>query len=113
MEISNVLDNFSSAANQTEKKILKESHFNLSVPGRINVAKSMLYSQTNYLGSFLPFDTEQLKKFSFPIEKFVDGNLRISKERIFTEVKNGGLGLTKIVDFLNCQKCGWLSLLKM
>ena len=29
------------------------ARFNLSLPGRINIAKSMLYSQVNYLGSVL------------------------------------------------------------
>ena len=29
------------------------ARFNLSLPGRINIPKSMLYSQVNYLGSVL------------------------------------------------------------
>ena len=72
----------------------------------------MMYSQANYLGSFLPFNTEHCHRFSKPIEKFVNGNLRISSQRVFTEIKNGGLGLTRMSDFLNCQKCGWIPLLK-
>ena len=72
----------------------------------------MRYSQVNYFGSFLPFNTEHCHWFSKPIEKFVNGNLRISSQRVFTEIKNGGLGLTRMSDFLNCQKCGWIPLLK-
>ena len=72
----------------------------------------MLYSQVNYLGSFLPFNTEHCHRFLKPIEKFVNGNLRISSQRVFTEIKNGGLGLTKMSDFLNCQKCEWIPLVK-
>ena len=97
-------------------KIKKEANwwnrFNLSLPGRINVAKAMLYSQVNYLGSFLPFTKEQIQEFSTPIENFVNGNLRISKQRLYTSIKNGGLGLTKMGDFLNYQKCGWTFLIK-
>ena len=72
----------------------------------------MLYSQFNYLGSFLPFTKEQIQEFSTTIENFVNGNLQISKQRLYTSIKNGGLGLTKMWDFLNYQKCGWTSLIK-
>ena len=72
----------------------------------------MLYSQVNYLGSFLPFSQVHHLSFSKPIEKFVNGNLKVSNSRLYTEVKNGGLGLVRMADFLNCQKCGWLPLTK-
>ena len=72
----------------------------------------MLYSQLNYLVSFLPFTPEQILLFSDPIENYVRGNLNISKNRIYTEIKNGGLGLCNINDFLDSQKCGWLTLVK-
>ena len=116
MEISNNMMDFGGCAKKIAEKIKKEANwwnrFNLSLPGRINIAKSMLYSQVNYLGSFLPFTKEQINEFSIPIENFVNGNLRISKQRLYTSIKNGGLGLTKMGDFLNFQKCGWTSLIK-
>ena len=59
MEINNINTNFNSSAQKIAEKIKKEANwwarFNLSLPGRINVTKSMLYSQLNYLGGFLPF----------------------------------------------------------
>ena len=72
----------------------------------------MLYWQVNYLGSFLSFTKEQIHEFSTHIENFINGNLRTSKQRLFTCTKNGGLGLTKLWDFLNFKKCGWTSLIK-
>ena len=58
MEINNINTNFNSSAQKIAEKIKKEANwrarFNLSLPGRINVTKSMLYSQLNYLGGFLP-----------------------------------------------------------
>ena len=116
MEINNINTNFNSSAQKIAEKIKKEANwwarFNLSLPGRINVTKSMLYLQLNYLGGFLPFTPEQILLFSEQIETFVRGNLNISKNRIYTEVKNGGLGLCNIRDFLDTQKCGWLTLAK-
>ena len=65
MEISNNLNNFKNAANSITNKVKTEINkwhrFQLSLPGRIAVTKSLLYSQLNYLGSFLPFTGEQIK----------------------------------------------------
>ena len=78
MEISNNMMDFGGCAKKIAEKIKKEANwwnrFNLSLPGRINIAKAMLYSQVNYLGSFLPFTKEQINEFSTPIENFVNGN---------------------------------------
>jgi hypothetical protein len=51
---------FEISFNKITQSIAKEKNFwlrfNLSLPGRIAIAKSMLYSQINYLGCFLPVD---------------------------------------------------------
>ena len=77
MEISNNLNNFDNAANTIINKVKGEINnwywFRLSLPGRIAVTKSLVYSQLNYLGSFLPFTGEQLKKMAEPIENFISG----------------------------------------
>ena len=94
MEISNNLNDFGECGKKIADKIKKEANwwnrFNLSLPGRINIAKAMLYSQVNYLGSFLPFTKEQIQEFSNPIENFINGNLWISKRILYTSIKNGG-----------------------
>jgi hypothetical protein len=46
--------NFAKISNAIKKEINFWLRFNLSLPGRIAISKSMLYSQLNYLGSFLP-----------------------------------------------------------
>ena len=115
MEISNTLGNFETAAGKIRSALNKEinfwARFRLSLPGRVNIAKSMLYSQLNYTGSFLPFSSEQIGTFSKIIEQFVRGNLKIAKDRIFLDKKLGGLGLVPLKNFLNCQKCGWFKLI--
>jgi len=114
MKIHNNIIGFEDSAisiiNSINKEINFWVRFRLSLPGRINVAKSMLYSQLNYLGSFIPFDNAQLQSFSEPIIEFVRGNLNIAKSRIFLNTSNGGLGLTDIRAFLGYQKCAWLKL---
>ncbi len=82
--------------------------FNLSLPGRISIAKSMLYSQINYLGCFLPMPDNITETISNLIVNFVKGNLNIAKKRLFLSVEGGGLGLFPVKDFLDAQKCAWI-----
>ena len=88
LEISNDNNITDNAVNKIIEKINCEvnrwARFNLSLPGRINIAKSKLYSQVNYLGSVLDLTDSHTDRISKPIEQFVLGNLRIAKNRIFT-----------------------------
>jgi hypothetical protein len=87
---------FSKITTNIQREINFWSRFFLSLPGRIAVAKSMLYSQLNYLGNFLPMDNENIKLWSDLIENFVVGNLKIAKNRRCLTREEGGLGLFDI-----------------
>lgn len=58
MAISNNEDNFVTLLESIKRKISNENNFfrrfNLSLPGLVRVAKTILYSQLNYLGCILP-----------------------------------------------------------
>jgi hypothetical protein len=82
--------------------------FNLSLPGRINIAKSLLYSQINYLGCFLPVPEEIMSDWNTLITDFVKGKLNIAKKRLYLTPSEGGLGLFNISDFLRAQRCTWI-----
>ncbi len=103
---------FSKNAENIHKKIKKQvnywKRFNLSLPGRISVTKTFLYSQINYLGCFLPFTKTEMDKMALEIELFVKGNLKIGKNKFYETKENGGLGLFKIEDFLTSQVCAWV-----
>ena len=94
------------------QKIKKQTNFwkrfNLSLPGRISIAKTFLYSQINYLGCFMPMKHNELKKMSDEIENFVGGKLKIAKNRYCENRENGGLGLFNLKTFLAAQSCTWL-----
>jgi len=111
MQISNNMTDFDTEVQRMEQKmsrIVREfSRFNLSLPGRINVAKTFLYSQINYLGSFLPLSKEQCNRLNMVIANFVAGKLNISHKRIFMDIEQSGLGLFEVHNFLQSQKCGW------
>ncbi len=83
------------------------TRFNLSLPGRINVSKTFMYSQLNYLGCFLPISEEKIAVFENLIENFVRGPLNISKERMTLTREEGGIGLFDMKKFLGAQSCCW------
>jgi hypothetical protein len=67
----------------------------------------MLYSQLNYLGSFLNFNQVFMNDVQQKIYNYVRGNLRIGFDRAFTKVSKGGLGLFHVKKFLMAQKVYW------
>ena len=100
--------NFRDICGKVNKQVLFWSRFNLSLPGRICIAKSMMYSQINYLGCFLPLSIIEIQRLSIMIEDFVKGNLNISRKRLLQTTEEGGLGLFNLRDFLDAQRCSWV-----
>ncbi len=111
LKINRNCTNFLSSKNDVKEKVQKQvrfwERFDLSLPGRINVAKTFMYSQINYLGCFLPMDNNYLTILETIIENYVKGNLNISKERMSLSREDGGLGLFSLRQFLMGQCCAW------
>jgi len=101
-------DNGPKIVEKIRKQVNFWVRFNLSLPGRICVAKTFMYSQINYLGCFLPLGTNVTNTLSKDIEKFVKGKLKIGTQKFYDTVKNGGLGLFKVTEFLASQCCAWV-----
>jgi hypothetical protein len=91
-----------------QKQVSHWSRFNLSLPGRITIAKTMLYSQINYLGCFLPIPENMMDVYSNIIHNFVSGKLNIAKNRFSKDIEMGGLGLFDLKNFLDAQKIAWV-----
>jgi hypothetical protein len=113
MSISNNLDDdITESAGHIRRKLVEKittwGRFNLSLPGRIQIAKTMLYSQVNYLGCFLPFSLETLADWELLIFQFVARHVHIGIQRIFSPVEMGGLGLFRLEKFLEAQKIRWI-----
>jgi hypothetical protein len=72
--------------------VTKWERFNLSLPGRILIAKTMLYSQTNYLGSVLPIMDKHMCKWEDQIHKFVNGNLKLGNKKNVHFIEIWGIG---------------------
>jgi hypothetical protein len=101
-------DNFARKVEKIRMQIRTWLPFNLSLPGRIAIAKSMLYSQINYFGCFLLIPSAVVTECDNLITSFVKGTLNIAKKRLYKHPTLGGLGLFELKDFLDSQKCAWI-----
>jgi len=103
---------FNDSWGKIEEKVREQKRFwerlNLSLPGRITIAKTMMYSQVNYLGSFLPLKEDRENRIQNIINTFVCGRLKVSDKRIYEKPEKGGLGIFNLKTFLGAQKCAWV-----
>jgi exonuclease III len=81
--------------------------FSLSLPGRIQIAKTFMLSQVNYFGSIILPDPENLKWMQSLIDNFCLKNLNVSKKKLYLHPSSGGLGLIKLSDTLHAQQTIW------
>ncbi len=106
--ISNLDANFDGTITNLKKCIDYWKRYNLSMAGRINVIKSLLFSQILYLGSFLMPSQEKLKKMQKMLDDFAVGNSKIARDRITQTVEMGGMGLFDIEKFWTSQQSSWV-----
>jgi hypothetical protein len=84
------------------------SRFNLSLPGRIAVAKSLMLGRLGFIGCILDPDPVQLETLRNLIHSFIKGRLNVSVSRITIPVSLGGLGMIDIQDYLCALRCSWV-----
>jgi hypothetical protein len=104
----NFTESFDKILNKIRVEIRNWARFNLSLPGRINIAKTMMYSQINYLGCFLPVSENFIRVAENLIESFILGKLNVAKTRRYLSREEGGMGLFKIREFLQGQNISWI-----
>jgi len=112
MEIDQNLEfldqNFVSIHEKIKKTISYWNRYNLTLPGRINIIKSLLISLVNHLGCFLMPKHHTLLGIQKSLDDFALGTLRVARNRICLPPESGGLGLFKLEEFLASQQCTWV-----
>jgi hypothetical protein len=84
------------------------SRFNLSLPGRIAIAKSLMLSKLSYLGSIFEPTPTQFSDLESVIYNFIKGKLNLSWQRIPSAADLGGIGMIEIREFLSGLKVSWI-----
>jgi len=76
--------------------------------GRINIAKTYMYSQISYTSCIITPTMDQIREMERVIGGYVKNRLNISTDRVFKEADIGGLGLPKITEFITAIQCSWI-----
>jgi hypothetical protein len=103
-QLDDVESNIDDAISKMKEGVDFWDTFYLSLFGRINIWKSMIFSKLSYLLAVLSpnyFQTEQIDSMMF---KFIAGKLRIAKDKLFLPINAGGLGLTDCRTYSNLLK---------
>jgi hypothetical protein len=82
--------------------------FNLSIAGKVTVAKSLILPVFNYYATIINFGTGTVNRLEHMIEKFVTQGINISKEKIYGPIETGGLNLFKLSSFAATLQCSWI-----
>ena len=94
--------NWSEIIDKMDKQTRIWGLYNLTLPGRINIAKCMILSQIVFFGSvFIPKDN-MASKLQNRLNDFVKGGMNLSNREIITNTDEGGLGLMNIHHMMRC-----------
>jgi hypothetical protein len=107
-ELTKLDENFEKTIGGIKNSIDFWSRFHLTLPGRINVIKSLLFSQILYIGSFIMPSPEKIKILQTTLDKYAIGTMNFAKNRITMSREQGGLGLFDVESFLTSQQAGWV-----
>ncbi len=84
------------------------SRFNLSLPGRIAISKTMLISQIGYIGCIVTPTQLQLNVMQSLIDNYVKASTVIANDRLYLKPSEGGLGLINLNSYISALQCSWV-----
>jgi hypothetical protein len=67
--------------------------YNLSLPGRINVIKSLLFPLVLYLGSIIMPSKRKLNDLQKMLDDYAIGTMNYSRSRVCLPANSGGMGI--------------------
>jgi hypothetical protein len=85
------------------------NQYNLSLTGRVMVAKTFLLSQITFLMGIIPMEKKTADQIEIMIEKYTLGKLQVARDRIYNKIEQGGLGLLKIWELNIAMKSSWVN----
>jgi exonuclease III len=106
--LSSIDENFERTKQKIISKISFWERFNLSLSGRLAIAKTFMIPLVNYLGCIFSPSDKTLGEIQLLINNFVKKNLRISSERMYMAPYLGGIGMFDLSVFLEAQRVSWI-----
>jgi len=105
---SNLSRHFDGTIQKVRQLIGLWERYNLSLMGRIGIAKTMLISQIGYIGCIITPTAEQLNVLQNLIDGYVTKGIVIAKDRLYKPQTDGGLGLIKLEHYIAALQCSWI-----
>ena len=99
--------NFNPVVEKIQNSIRYWERFFLSIPGKITVYKCLLLSQICYKASILMPSKNTVRMLSELIENFVTKGLTFARDRLYRPVREGGLGLIPLEQYVQGLHCSW------
>jgi hypothetical protein len=81
---------------------------NLTLPGRISIAKTFMLSQIGYIGSIITPSEDQFKAMQKVMDDYCIGSIKIANNRKYLHPKMGGMGLINLKDYVTGIQCSWI-----
>ncbi len=100
--------NFETVSTRIDNLIRFWERFYLSMPGKISIYESILLPQLNFVATILTPSADTMKNIEEKMERFVTKGFSLSKERIYAQVNDGGLGLFNLTEFVAGLQCSWI-----
>ena len=72
----------------------------LTIPGKVSVLKTFVYSQLSYFAPSINFDTNFCSEVEKKIVKFIGTSINAGPDKCFQTTDTGGLGLFKVDDYI-------------
>ena len=107
-ELINLDQNFDKTVTSLKNLVEYWDRYYLTLPGRINVIKSILFPLVLYLGCFLMPSAAKLKAIQNILDTFAIGSLNFARKRVTMPCDQGGWGLFNVEEFLSGQQAGWI-----
>jgi hypothetical protein len=107
-ELENLDSNFDKTLESVRRSIEFWQRYNLSLPGRINVIKSLLFPLILYLGSIIMLSKRKLNELQKLLDNYAIGTMNYSRSRVCLPANAGGMGLFDVEEFLTAQQAIWI-----
>ena len=111
--LKNLQHNFDIIHDKIKTIIRNWTPYQLSLRGRLTIAKTCLVSQLTYISTVLSPTEKNLDNIQQNIYNFVQG-ISIEKKnwintnQMYAPTKQGGLGMVKLEDFTQAIKVSWI-----
>jgi len=108
-KLENIGKNWDNCVQKISGLINYWNQFNLTLTGRIMVAKTFLLSQVTFFLGIIEIGPIKIRQIEDMIGKYVLGKLQVARDRLYKKIEQGGLGLLSLGELNTAMKSAWVN----